>query len=83
MGHVKDLPKSKLGVDVEHNFAPLYEPVEKRAETIAKLKKLAKGAKVIFLATDPDREGEAISFHVKELLDGKKSNGWVRQEKKK
>jgi len=72
MGHIKDLPKSKLGVDVEHDFKPDYLEVEKQAETIKKLTKASKKAKGIYLATDPDREGEAIAAHVKEIVgDGK------------
>lgn len=72
MGHIKDLPKSQLGVDVEHNFKPDYVEVEKRAETIRDLKSKSKKAKIIYIATDPDREGEAIAYHVKEVIgDGK------------
>jgi len=72
MGHVKDLPKSKLGVDVKKNFEPQYEIVEKRREVIEKIKAKSKKSKVIYLATDPDREGEAIAEHVKEIVgDGK------------
>jgi len=71
MGHIKDLPKSKLGVDVEKNFAPDYVVVEKRGKEIKSLGKDAKKAKNIFLATDPDREGEAIAQHVEEILGNK------------
>ncbi len=71
-GHIKDLPKSKLGVDVENNFKPDYVPVVKREATIKDLIKKAKNAKKVYLASDPDREGEAISSHVKEIL-GKRS----------
>lgn len=67
-GHVKDLPKSKLGVDVENNFEPQYDLVLKRKKTIADLKTHAKSAGQIYLATDPDREGEAIAAHVADLL---------------
>ena len=70
MGHVMDLPKSKLGVDVDNNFAPQYEISEDKKATISELKKLGKDATEIILATDPDREGEAISAHIQELLDG-------------
>jgi DNA topoisomerase I len=70
-GHIKDLPKSTLGIDIEHDFAPDYVDVEKRKETIALIKSKSKKAKEIFIATDPDREGEAIAFHVKEILEGK------------
>jgi DNA topoisomerase-1 len=72
MGHVKDLPKSTLGVDIEHNFAPEYIDVPKREETIAMLKDKSKKASTIYIASDPDREGEAIASHVKEILDGAK-----------
>ena len=68
MGHVRDLPKSKLGVDVEHGFQPDYQPIKGKEDVIADLKKAAKGSGKVFLATDPDREGEAISWHLKELL---------------
>ena len=68
MGHVRDLPKSKLGVDVEHGFAVDYQPIKGKEEVISDLKKAAKGSEKVFLATDPDREGEAISWHLKELL---------------
>lgn len=71
-GHIKDLPKSTLGIDVDHNFKPEYDLVEKKADVIATLKKISTKAETIYLATDPDREGEAISQHVKEILDGKK-----------
>lgn len=68
MGHVMDLPKSKLGVDVEHDFEPDYVPVVKRQDIISKIKSDSKKAKRIYLATDPDREGEAISYHVKSMI---------------
>lgn len=67
-GHVRDLPKSKIGVDVEHNFEPVYEVPKKAQERVADLKKLAKKADEIYLATDEDREGEAISWHLVEAL---------------
>lgn len=69
MGHVRDLPKSKLGVDVDHGFTLDYQPIKGKEEVIDDLKKAAKKSDQIFLATDPDREGEAISWHLKELLD--------------
>ena len=69
MGHLRDLPKSKMGVDIEHGFEPQYIPVRDKRELINELKKEAKDAKTVFLATDPDREGEAISWHLKELLE--------------
>ncbi|MEG1996064.1 MAG: type I DNA topoisomerase [Oscillospiraceae bacterium] len=68
MGHVRDLPKSKLGIDVENDFEPQYINIRKQSETIKKLKAAAKGCKEIYLATDPDREGEAISWHLAYIL---------------
>lgn len=68
MGHVRDLPKSKLGVDIEDNFTPKYITIRGKGELIAKLKKVAKKADKIYLATDPDREGEAISWHLANIL---------------
>jgi DNA topoisomerase-1 len=72
MGHVRDLPKSKLGVDVDEGFAPVYEPIASRKKVIAELKSAAKDATDIFIATDPDREGEAIGWHLAEELGTKK-----------
>ena len=69
MGHLRDLPKSTMGVDIEHGFIPDYQPVKGREDVIDKLQKAAKRADTVYLATDPDREGEAISWHLKELLD--------------
>ncbi len=69
MGHVRDLPKSKMGVDLEHGFQPDYQPIKGKEETIAELKDAADASQKVYLATDPDREGEAISWHLKELLD--------------
>ena len=69
MGHLRDLPKSTMGVDIEGGFNPQYIPVKGREETISELKKAAKASEKVFLATDPDREGEAISWHLKELLE--------------
>lgn len=68
-GHIKDLPKSKLGIEIENDFKPDYIEVEKRKETIKTLRSKAKKAKMIYIASDPDREGEAIAQHVKEILD--------------
>lgn len=68
MGHVMDLPKSKIGIDFEHNFKPLYEMVADKEEIIAELKTEAKKADQIILATDPDREGEAIASHISDML---------------
>ena len=68
MGHLRDLPKSTMGVDIEKGFQPEYIPLESKAELIAELRKAAGKAEAVYLATDPDREGEAISWHLKELL---------------
>ena len=68
MGHIRDLPKSKLGVDVDHDFAPVYENIKGKEDLIKKLRAAAKKSDEILLATDPDREGEAISWHLAELL---------------
>ena len=69
MGHLRDLPKSTMGVDIEHDFEPDYEPLKGKEDIIDELRRAAKGSENIFLATDPDREGEAISWHLKYLLD--------------
>ena len=68
VGHVRDLPKSTLGVDVEHDFAPRYLTIKGKGDVIKELKTAVKGATDVFLATDPDREGEAIAWHLAELL---------------
>ena len=68
MGHIRDLPKSKLGVDVEHDFQPLYTEIKGKEELIQELKDAAQKSDKVYLATDPDREGEAISWHLAELL---------------
>jgi len=68
MGHLRDLPKSTLGVDVDNGFNPDYQPVKARESTIKELRKAVKDSDKVYLATDPDREGEAISWHLKELL---------------
>ena len=69
MGHLRDLPKSTIGVDVEKDFEPIYKPIKGKEDIISDLKKSAKAADTVYLATDPDREGEAISWHLKQLLD--------------
>ena len=69
MGHLRDLPKSKLGVDVENDFEPNYRPIKGKEDIIRDLKQAAKESDAVYLATDPDREGEAISWHLKQLLD--------------
>jgi len=68
MGHLRDLPKSTLGVDIESDFTPNYRPIKGKEDIIGDLKKSAKESEFVYLATDPDREGEAISWHLKELL---------------
>ena len=74
MGHIRDLPKSKLGIDIEHDFEPQYINIRGKGDLIKSLKKDAKQAKIVFLATDPDREGEAIAWHLAYILkdDAKK-----------
>ena len=69
MGHIRDLPKSKIGVDIEHCFKPDYIEMKDKKELISSLKKQAKKSDKVYLATDPDREGEAISWHLKQLLN--------------
>ena len=69
MGHLRDLPKSKIGVDVDKDFELDYRPIKGKEEIIRELKKAADKADMVYLATDPDREGEAISWHLKYLLD--------------
>ncbi|MFB3146158.1 MAG: toprim domain-containing protein, partial [Nitrospirales bacterium] len=70
VGHVKDLPKSKLGIDVENNFKPHYVVIRGKSKTLAEIKAQAKKADKVFLAPDPDREGEAIAWHIAEELNG-------------
>src|SRR5437016_4514265 len=73
LGHVKDLPKKDLAVDVDNEFKPVYEIIEGKKKLIAELKTAAKGVDNVYLAADPDREGEAICFHLQEELDGTKN----------
>ena len=68
MGHIRDLPKSKLGVDIEHNFEPEYINIRGKSTLINQLKKDASEAETVYLATDPDREGEAIAWHLAYIL---------------
>ncbi|MDA8227219.1 MAG: type I DNA topoisomerase [Desulfitobacterium hafniense] len=68
MGHLRDLPKSQLGVDIEHNFEPKYIAIRGRGDLIKELRAAAKNADKVFLASDPDREGEAIAWHLSHLL---------------
>ena len=69
MGHIRDLPKSKLGINIENNFEPEYINIRGKGDLIKELKKYAKSAKKVYLATDPDREGEAIAWHLSYILD--------------
>ena len=69
MGHIRDLPKSKLGVDIENDFEPQYINIRGKGDLIKTLKKAAKDAKKVYLATDPDREGEAIAWHLAHILE--------------
>lgn len=68
VGHVRDLPAKKLGIDIEHGFAPDYVTIEGKEDILTELKRVAKGAREIFIATDPDREGEAIGWHVEQYF---------------
>lgn len=68
-GHLRDLPKSKMGVDIQDNFKPHYISIRGRGDTIKELRKYAKKAEKVYLAADPDREGEAIAWHLSHLLD--------------
>lgn len=69
VGHIRDLPKSQMGIDIENDFEPKYITIRGKGDIISKLKKEAKAAKKVYLATDPDREGEAISWHLASLLN--------------
>ena len=77
LGHIKDLPKKDLAVDVDNGFAPKYEVIEGKKKLISELKQAAKSVENIYLAADPDREGEAICFHLREELDTKKTGGKI------
>ena len=68
MGHVRDLPKSKLGIDIDNQFAPQYVEIDGKGDLIKSLKSAAATSDYVYLATDPDREGEAISWHLAHLL---------------
>jgi len=71
VGHIRDLPVNRLGVDIEHDFAPEYETIAGKQKIISDLEKKARGKDVIYLGPDPDREGEAIAWHIAEALKGK------------
>ncbi|WIV10850.1 type I DNA topoisomerase [Proteiniborus sp. MB09-C3] len=74
VGHIRDLPKSKLGIDIDNNFEPEYITIRGKGPVIKELKNEAKKARKVFLATDPDREGEAISWHLSNILDLDETN---------
>lgn len=74
MGHVRDLPKSELGIEIEKNFEPLYIIPRAKKKRVNELKKIASSAKVLWLATDPDREGEAIAWHLTQIIGNRKSD---------
>ena len=69
MGHLRDLPKKKIGIDIENDFTPVYQEIDGKDKIISDLKKASDEADFVYLATDPDREGEAISWHLKEMLE--------------
>ena len=71
VGHIRDLPQKTIGIDIDNNFEPQYEVIPGKQKVISNLKKLAKDASDIYLAPDPDREGEAIAWHTAQLLSGK------------
>jgi len=79
VGHVKDLPKSKIGVDIENGFEPAYDVIKGKAKVLSEIKRAAKNADRVFLATDPDREGEAIAWHIAEELGAGGGNERVRR----
>src|SRR3989339_128533 len=79
-GHIKDLPKSKLSIDIEHDFKPDYQEIEKKKAVIKSLKQKAKSAEQVYIATDPDREGEAIAAHVEDVIS---SNLKIKNQKSK
>src|SRR5436305_15070319 len=75
LGHIKDLPKKDLSVDVDNGFEPHYEVIEGKKKLLGELRAAAKGVDFIYLAADPDREGEAICCHLQEELDGRWAKG--------
>ncbi|RMF18630.1 MAG: DNA topoisomerase I, partial [Deltaproteobacteria bacterium] len=79
VGHIVDLPKSKLGVDIDDGFTPQYEVIHGKGKVIAELKKALKGKEAVFLAPDPDREGEAIAYHVAQRVVPKSFKGKVHR----
>src|SRR5687768_12202720 len=81
-GHVKDLPKKTLGVDIENDFETEYDVIPGKEKVVGKLKKLAVAASAIYLAPDPDREGEAIAAHLAQELSQDGANGSRKKKKK-
>ncbi len=79
VGHVKDLPKSKMGVDIEKGFTPQYDVIKGKAKVLSEIKRAARGASRVFLATDPDREGEAIAWHLSEEIGAPGGDARVRR----
>jgi DNA topoisomerase-1 len=79
VGHVKDLPKSKMGVDIEKGFRPEYDIIKGKAKVLSEIKRAARDASRVFLATDPDREGEAIAWHISEELGAEGGDDRVRR----
>ncbi|RMF93757.1 MAG: type I DNA topoisomerase [Candidatus Schekmanbacteria bacterium] len=75
IGHIKDLPKSKLGINIENGFEPTYTTIKGKSKTIKELKEAAEKVKEVYIASDPDREGEMIAWHVASVIDHKKKNG--------
>src|SRR2546425_5261095 len=71
VGHIKDLPKKDIGIDFDNNFEPTYQVIPGKEKVIRELKSAAKDVDTIYVATDPDREGEAIGWHIKEELEGR------------
>src|SRR2546428_12510276 len=71
VGHIKDLPKKGIGIDFDNNFEPTYQVIPGKEKVIRELKSAAKDVDTIYVATDPDREGEAIGWHIKEELEGR------------
>src|SRR6059036_2088379 len=83
VGHVKDLPENKLGVDILRNFTPQYVTIKGKAQVLAEIKKKAKEADKVYLAPDPDREGEAIAWHIAQEIDGKAIDGKAKGKARK
>src|SRR2546428_2272042 len=83
VGHVKDLPENKLGVDIAHNFTPHYVTIKGKAQVLAEIKRKAKAADKVYLAPDPDREGEAIAWHIAQEIDGKSIDGKAKGQARK